>query len=303
MKYLGLCLALSLVAASVSAQVEVQVKLDQNQFLPGEAMPAAVRIINHSGQTLHFGKEKWLTFAVEARDGFIVLKNGEAPIAHDFDLESSRVATVRVDLGPYFNISQTGNYSVTATANIDQLNMELTSTPRKFEVIHGTKIWEQEFGVPQASTAGHQELEVRKYILQQANYLKHMKLYLRVADADDSRAIRVFPIGPMISFSRPQTQLDKLSNLHLLYQDGSRSFNYSVINPEGEVLVRQTHRYTDSPPRLRADDAGNVFVVGGMRQWADSDVPARTTAASVGGDLPPPTKASNSLDDFPLPAH
>src|SRR5580704_4056831 len=99
MKYLGLCLVVSLLAASVSAQVEVQVKLDQNQFLPGEAMPAAVRIINHSGQTLHFGKEKWLTFAMEARDGFIVLKSGEAPIAHDFDLGSSRVATVRVDLG------------------------------------------------------------------------------------------------------------------------------------------------------------------------------------------------------------
>src|SRR5581483_3644286 len=138
MKNLGLCLAVLLASTGfVSAQVEVQVVLDQNQFLPGEAIPAAVRVINHSGQTLRFGKENWLTFSVEARDGFIVLKNGEAPIAHDFELESSKVATVRVDIAPYFNISQLGHYTVTAAVNIDQWSTEVTSAPKKFDVIRG----------------------------------------------------------------------------------------------------------------------------------------------------------------------
>lgn len=303
MKNLGLCLAVALMAASASAQVEVQVKLDQQQFLPGEAIHATVRVINHSGQTLHFGKEKWLAFSIEARDGFIVLKNGDTEIPKDFDLESSRVATVRVDLAPYFNISQTGSYSVTATLNMDQLNLETTSAPRRFDVIHGTKIWEQEFGVPQTASGRRGDLEVRKYTLQQANYLKHMKLYVRITDGSDTRVIRVFPVGPMISFSRPQTQLDKESNLHLLYQDGSRSFNYSVITPDGELTIRQTHRYTDSPPRLKADDAGNVLVVGGARQWADSDIPSRSTAAAALENLHPPVKASNSSDDSTVPAH
>ena len=303
MKNLGLCLALLLASVGgVSAQVEVRIALDQNQFLPSEAMPASVRIINHSGQTLHFGKDNWLKFSVEARDGSIVLKTGEAPIAHDFDLETSRVAKLHVDLAPYFNISQLGGYTVTATVNVDQWNTDVTSVPRKFEVIKGTRIWQQEFGVPSASATNRGEPEVRKYILQQAAYLKHMKLYLRVTDADESRVIRVFPVGPMISFSRPQTQLDKVSNLHLLYQDGSRTFNYTVTTPDGAVIVRQTHLYIDSPPRLRVNESGNVIVVGGMRQLADSDLPPPASVTALSGDLPPPTKASNLINDPPPPA-
>lgn len=299
MKNLGSWLALLLASAgTVCAQVEVEVVLDQNQFLPSEAIPATVRIVNHSGQTLHFGKDNWLNFSVEARDGYIVSKSGEVPIAHDFDLGSSRVAKVHVDLAPYFSVSKLGNYSVTASVILDQWSTQLTSNPRKFEVISGTRIWELEFGVPtKASATNHEEPEVRKYILQQASYLRHMKLYLRVAAADESRVIRVFPIGPMISFSRPQTQLDKFCNLHLLYQDGSRTFNYSVINPDGELIVRQTHRYIDSPPRLRVDGAGNILIVGGVRQPADSDFPPAEISTAL-NNLQPPAPSSNVHDDL-----
>lgn len=300
MKNLGLWLALLLASAgAVSAQVEVEVVLDQNQFLPSEAIPAIVRIVNHSGQTLHFGKDNWLNFSVEARDGYIVSRSGEVPIAHDFDLGSSRVAKVHVDLAPYFSVSKLGSYTVTASVNVDQWSTQLTSLPRKFEVIGGTRIWELEFGVPPtASATNHGEPEVRKYILQQAAYLKHMKLYLRVSAADESRVIRVFPIGQMISFSRPQTQLDRFCNLHILYQDGSRTFNYSVVNPDGDLIVRQTHHYTDGPPRLRVDKEGNVMVMGGMRVLADSDLPPAPISTAL-DNLPPPTKSTNVFDDLP----
>ena len=85
----------------VSAQVTAEVTLEQEQFLGGEALPAAVRVTNRSGQTLHFGSEPdWLTFLVESRDGFIVVKNGEVPVLGEFTLESSKVATRHVDLAP-----------------------------------------------------------------------------------------------------------------------------------------------------------------------------------------------------------
>ena len=51
--------------------------MEQRQFLPSEAIPAAVRITNRSGQPLHLGADaNWLTFNVESADGFIVVKNG-----------------------------------------------------------------------------------------------------------------------------------------------------------------------------------------------------------------------------------
>src|SRR5947209_7441918 len=95
--------ALTLLAASLPlptrAQVTVEVLQQQDQFLPAESLPTAVRITNRSGQTLHLGTdEDWLTFAIEGREGIIVSKLGDAPVAGEFTLASSKMATKRVDL-------------------------------------------------------------------------------------------------------------------------------------------------------------------------------------------------------------
>src|SRR5262252_999006 len=90
--------------APALAQVTVEVTQEQDQFLPGEAIPAAVRITNHSGQTLRLGAEDdWLTFSVESHDRSIVPKFAEVPVRGEFMLPSSKVATKRVDLAPYFS--------------------------------------------------------------------------------------------------------------------------------------------------------------------------------------------------------
>ena len=117
--------------------------------------------------------------------------------------------------------------------------------------------------------------EVRKYALQQAIHLKQMKLYVRVSDPSESRIFGCFPLGPMVSFSNPEHQIDKQSNLHVLYQTGARSFNYSVVNPDAKLVVRQTHEYSDSRPVLRADREGRIFVAGGVRRFTRDDLPAR----------------------------
>ena len=88
-----------LAGSLVQAQVSVELQLGQEQYLPGESMPVAVRITNLSGQVLQLGKDTdWLKFSIEAVDGFIVSKNGEAPVAGEFRVDTSKVATKRVDL-------------------------------------------------------------------------------------------------------------------------------------------------------------------------------------------------------------
>jgi hypothetical protein len=272
------------------AQIGVEVTLNQEQFLPGEALPAAVRITNRSGQTLHLGADPdWLTFSVESADGTIVLKSGEVPVIGEFALGSSKVATKRVDIAPYFSLTQPGRYSVVATVRIRNWNDALSSPPKSFDVIEGAKLWEQEFGVPPASGASNTAPELRKYILQQANYLKHqLGLYLRLTDASGAKAFRVFPIGPMLSFSRPEAQVDKLSNLHVLYQYGPRAFSYTVFNPAGDLIVRQTHDYINTRPRLQADPDGNIVVFGGVRRLTTTDVPAIKSVASQDLSAAPP---------------
>ena len=90
---------------SASAQITVEVVLDQQQFLPAESLPVAVRITNRSGQPMHLGVEtNWLTFSVSAVDNFIVPRIADPPVLGEFDLDSGKMATKRLDLAPYFRL-------------------------------------------------------------------------------------------------------------------------------------------------------------------------------------------------------
>jgi len=277
---LWLCL-LTGIASPVLGQVAVEVAFDQEQFLPGEAIPVSVKVSNRSGQKLKFGVDAdWLTFAVESRDGLVVPKIGDAPVVGSFDLESAERATKHVDIGPYFAIPQPGRYAVTATVRIkDWGGQTVSSQPRNFNVMEGAKLWEQEFGVPRALGATNTIPEVRKYVLQQANYLKgKLRLYLRLTDVTGTRVYRVVPIGLILSFSHPEPRIDKFSNLHLLYQNWAHSFSYTVFNPDGEILDRQTYDYTDTRPRLLVDDEGKISVAGGVRRVTSNGSPVASEA-------------------------
>jgi hypothetical protein len=275
MKYSAFVLLILLTAVcGVRAQVTVELMTDQDEFMPNEAVVVGVRVVNHSGQTLHLGKDPdWLTFAVEAKEGFIVFKTGEVPVVQEFDLESSKMATKHVDLGPYFSMDKLGRYTMTATVRIKDWGATITSDPKIVDVVPGVKLWEQEVGLPPASPNAHGEPEVRKYALEQSPYAQHMRLYLRLTDASESQVFKVFQIGPMLSFSRPEPQLDKLNNLHILYQSGSHTFLYSVVNPQGTVVLRQTYDYASARPMLKEDKTGRISVEGGLRRITNNDIP------------------------------
>jgi hypothetical protein len=274
---LWLCLLAGLISP-VWGQVAVEVVLEQEQFLPGEALNVAVKVSNRSGQKLNFGTEAdWLTFAIESRDGLVVPKIGEAPVAGSFELESAERGTKRVDIGPYFQISQPGRYTVTATVRINQWGQTVTSQPKNFNIMEGAKLWEQEFGVPMVPGTTNTIPEVRKYVLQQANYLKgKLRLYLRLTDVTGTKVYRVVPIGLILSFSRPEPRIDKFSNLHLLYQNWAHSFSYTVFTPDGEIVERQTYDYTDTRPRLQMDEEGRISVAGGLRRVTSNGSPVTT---------------------------
>lgn len=275
MKITGLLLGVILATIRcASAQVTVEVTQEQQQFLPGETLKVAVRITNLSGQELHLGDDpNWLNFEIEGRDGTVVPKLGDAPVLGGFVLESSKVAIKRVDLEPYFMLSTPGRYQIVATARVRDWNREIISPPRDFDIIQGAKLWEQEVGVPKPAGAKDSEPEVRRYILQQANYIRgQIRLYLRVID-QYGKPIRVLALGPTVSFGHPDPQIDSLSNLHVLYQDGASTFSYVVCNLQGEIIKRQNYDYSDSRPRLRFDNEGNITVLGGARRITAKDVP------------------------------
>jgi hypothetical protein len=270
------------------AQVSVEVVLDRDQFLPNESLPVAVKVTNRSGQSLQMGAdEKWLSFDVESDDGFIVMKNADVPVMGVFELGSSQVAIKHVDLAPYFALTHQGRYHVVATVHIKDWNADITSPKQNFDVISGAKLWSQDFGVPMAGDATNQTPEVRKYSLEEANYLhSQMRMYVRVSNESGSQTLKLSQIGTMVSFSQPEAQLDRFSNLHVLYQGGASSFIYSVINPGGDIVRQEIYDYVSARPRLGANDDGDIVVIGGVRRIK----PGESPVARPPNPLPPSAK-------------
>jgi len=264
-----------LALVNASAQVSVEVVLDQEQYLPSESIPVAVRITNRSGQTLHFGADaNWLTFDVESADGFVVIKNSDVPVSGEFDLDSSQMAIKRVDLAPYFVLSQIGRYKINATVRIKDWSTDISSPAKEFDVINGAKIWSQDFGLPAPVGVTNRAPEVRRYSLIEANYLRsQLRLYVQVSDETEAHVFKVSAVGPMVSFSDPEAKLDRFSNLHVLYQSGAQAFNYSVVNPDGAIIRREIYDYYNSRPRLSVDDKGAIGVVGGVRRAKPVEFP------------------------------
>ena len=263
-------IVLLLSLAAGTAQVTVDIMLDQEQYLRDESMPVKVRITNRSGRALKLGgTADWLSFTVENREGHNVGRFGDVPVKEEFTVESSMVATRTVDIAPYFNIGSPGRYTVSADMKIPEWGQQISSKPKTFSITRGASLWEQIVGLP---GTGSTAPELRKYVLQQAN-VKHLTLYVRVTDESENKTFKLMPVGQMVSFSKLGAQVDKESNLHLLFQSGARSFLYAVVTPAGDLILRQRHDYAGTGPTLRSSDDGRIGVAGGQRSFSRDDVP------------------------------
>jgi hypothetical protein len=257
---------------SAAAQVNLELVMDQEQFLPNESLPVAVRITNRSGQQLHLGAEAdWLTFSVEAEDGFVVIKKSEVPVTGEFDLENSQMAIKRVDLQPYFTISKPGRYKIIATLRIKDWTVQMASAPKRFDIIRGAEIWSQDFGVPAAPGTAP---EARKFALVQANYLKEqLRLSVPAGDPSGAEVYKVSTLGPMVSFAHPEVQLDRESRLNVVWQMGAQTFCFALVNPDGTVARLEYYDTFYSRPRLVVGEDGNVVLLGGTRRAKPGELP------------------------------
>jgi hypothetical protein len=110
--------------------------------------------------------------------------------------------------------------------------------------------------------------------LEQANYLRsQLRMYVQVSDESEVHIFKVRAIGPMVSFSQPEARLDRLSQLHVIYQSGARVFTYSVVSPDGDIMRQENYDYFNTRPRLQTDDHGNITILGGVRRVKPDDMP------------------------------
>lgn len=258
-----------------STALSLELTLDETLFLPGEEIPLGVRISNLTGRPVTFGTTtNWLTFLVETKSGEIVNRIGPVPVQGEFTLESSKAGTKWWNIQPWFDLQEAGPYLVFAELRLPDWEQRLLSEPIRFTLQSATKLWEMSFGVPPTPGQPASAPEIRRYALQSATRSKERKLYARVSDDSGTHIYKVVLLDRLLSFSNPQQQLDGLSRLHVLFQTGGSTYTYSVLDPEGTLLIRQRHEITTgSRPRMAKKADGTITIAGGRRLPALNDIP------------------------------
>jgi hypothetical protein len=281
MKRIALVLAALAVAVSTSrAQftgVTAELELAQNQYLPDEDLQLKVKISNRSGQPVTLGQDdKWISFSIVGENNYLAPKVSEMPVSGEFTLLSGQIGRRALNPTPYYDLRKQGHYRISATIRIPQWNnLEIPCKSATFTVENGVPLHglaNIQFGVPAPPGATNALPEIRNYSLIKVAYLKELRLYFRLTDAH-GRTLKVYPLSGMLSFSEPEAQLDRFNNFHVLMQTGARSFTYSVVNPDGNLIARQTHEYAYSRPTLKSTDDGRIFVMGGQRVASETDIP------------------------------
>jgi hypothetical protein len=262
----------------VAGLIRVGLETAQDEFIPGEAMVARIGITNLSGRTINFrATEPWLNLSIVDSQNLPVNKLEEVSIHEDFSIANGEIASIPVEVNRFFEMIDPGRYSIRMTVSVRELGDEIHSAKAAaVQVVKGTVLWEQEFGVPGREGTPP---EARKFALQQAptGRLKKLNLYVRLSDAGGAKILKTFPISTLVGFSKPEAQIDASSNFHVLNQSGQRSFDYFVFDPEGTVIIHQIHEYSDTipstRPRLGHDPDGRILVLQGQRRFTARDIP------------------------------
>lgn len=274
-----LLLCLFFLAGTASGQIQVELKLKRLQYVAYEPVIATLQITNLAGRAIELRNENsqhWFGFEVTAKEGRLL-----APLQREVEssllMEAGQTVTRKINLTPLFPVNDLGTYHVRANVYFADLNKFFYSQPRVFQVGDAHAIWERTVGVPEnMPDAGG----VRTYSLLSNRFPDHTSLYVRVADKSTGAVYSTFPLGRLIDYDEPQAQLDGENQLHVLHCAAPRTWAYSRIGLNGQLLAHATFLETKTRPRLQHAADGAIAVKGGMR-----DVPVTPADRKTGAKL------------------
>src|SRR5437764_4885564 len=117
--------------------------------------------------------------------------------------------------------------------------------------------------------------DARTSSLLYSRLLDHSSLYVRVENRDTGVVYTTYSLGRMIASQDPQAEIDSANQLHVLHCAAPRTWAYSHIGLNGELLAHSTFMETKTRPRLRHAADGAIAVSGGKL-----DMPAPPSARS-----------------------
>lgn len=277
------CLLLFVVR--IEAQIQVDLTFKRLQYIAYEPVIATVGITNLAGRDIDLHDadgQWWFGFEVTGSEGQPIAPSATDNTQVPLKIQAGQKVTQRIDLTPLYPVHDFGAYHVRAHIYFADLGKFFYSNTRVFEVTDARPIWEQTVGIPDGVAAPG---DVRTYSLLTNRFSDHTSLYVRVQDKDKGIVYATYSLGRMIVFEQPQAEIDRENRLHVLHCATPRSWSYSRIGLNGELLGHSSFMETNSRPRLIHASNGEVAVRGGMLE-APAAATARSTTPKL-SDRPP----------------
>jgi hypothetical protein len=264
MKFCVQLAALCFLAATAQAQIQVELKFKRLQYIAHEPILATVTVANLSGRDIDLqdaNGQRWFGFEINADEGRLLAPfkrdRPEAPL----HIEAGKTVTRKVNLTPLFPVHDFGSYHVRANVYFPDLNKFFYSARKVFQVTDARPIWQKTIGVPQGMPGAG---EVRTYSLLSNRFPNHTSLYVRVENKESGAVYSTYSLGRVIANDEPQAEIDRANQLHVLHCAAPRSWAYSHVGWNGELLKQSNFLETKSRPRLRRAADGAIAVSGGM---------------------------------------
>jgi hypothetical protein len=269
---------LVLFAATARAQIQVELKFKRLQYIAYEPVMATIGVTNLAGRDVDLRDadgEAWFGFEVTGKEGQPI-----APLPADkpqppLKVEAGKKVTQRINLTSLYPVHDFGAYHVRAHIYFADLGKFFYSQTKVFEVTGARPIWQKTVGIPDGGAGPG---DARTYSLLSNRFPDHTSLYVRVEDKDSGIVYATYSLGHAIAFDAPQAEIDRANQLHVLHCAAPRSWAYSRVGLNGELLAHSSFMETKTRPRLFHADDGTVAVRGGMLD--------QPTAASAHGNVP-----------------
>ncbi len=240
-------------------QVQVDLKFKRLQYIAYEPVVANVAITNLAGRDIELHDadgQSWLGFEIAGSEEQTIAPLGTANREPPLKIAAGQRVTRQIDLTPLYPVQEFGAYHVRTNVYFADLGKFFYSATRVFEVTDARPIWQETVGVPGSG-------EVRTYSLMTNRFPDHTSLYVRVQNKDTGVVYATYSLGRTISFEQPQAEIDHANQLHVLHCAAPRTWSYSRIGLNGELLEHSSFMETRNRPRLVHSGRGEIAVRGG----------------------------------------
>lgn len=292
-KITALFFLLAVALPAARAQMQVDITLKRTLYLAYEPLIVNVTIQNLTGNSLNLrdtGGIPWFGFQIETLDGRPIGPHSSQHSNDPLLLQAGEKLTRTVNLTPLYPISEFGGYRIRAAIHAQSLGKTFSSQSLNVEITEGRPLFEKIVGVPADQPGGG---ETRKILLLTHRLPNSTQLYLRIVNPDRGVVHCTHRLGRIVSYGEPEILLDSANQIHVLQNVAPKSFLYSHIGLNGEVLHRKTYQQNIKRPVLKQGADGLITVIGAKEYDPAAEAEKQATTPSI-TDRPVPLPDSDT---------